>query len=127
MICQVCGTEFEAKRSTARFCSEKCKQLNKRHAKPSDTLNDTVTKPKTLSVSDDAPTFIDMHPPRMTKTDLKFDMDCIGYYKFDQPESKRMCIQCGADFKTRLELLKTCSPGCQQKLLKRLAGMKAAR
>ena len=29
--CKWCDTEYEAKRSTSRFCSNKCKQMNKRH------------------------------------------------------------------------------------------------
>ena len=28
--CKVCGKEFEAKRSDAKFCTEKCKKVSKR-------------------------------------------------------------------------------------------------
>ena len=32
MICLICGTEFTPKRSDAKFCSEACKQKNKRNS-----------------------------------------------------------------------------------------------
>jgi hypothetical protein len=31
MICKICLKEFIAKRSTARYCSNLCRQKNKRH------------------------------------------------------------------------------------------------
>jgi hypothetical protein len=54
VTCQVCKQEFEAVRSTAKFCSESCKQKAKRQLR--DTLkrhakNDTL-RPKSDTLSD---------------------------------------------------------------------------
>jgi hypothetical protein len=36
--CKVCQKEFEAKRKTAKYCSEACKQRNKRVVSVSNTI-----------------------------------------------------------------------------------------
>jgi len=50
MKCIVCGKEFEAKRKTARFCSEACKQKNK--VSVSNNVGVSVSK-RDFSVSND--------------------------------------------------------------------------
>lgn len=54
-VCKQCGKEFEAARSTAKYCSESCKQHAKRDTLTVDTLsNDTLRDPvvDTLSVTE---------------------------------------------------------------------------
>lgn len=61
-ICQQCGKEFEAKRKTARFCSEACKQKNKRVVSVSNSVS-------LASVSDD---LIDTEKEILAETRPKF-------------------------------------------------------
>lgn len=51
-ICEQCGNEYGAKRSTSRFCSPKCKQLSYRN-KDKVTVTPTVTlSPEPVMVTD---------------------------------------------------------------------------
>lgn len=49
--CEVCGNEFEALRSTAKYCSDKCRKL----AFLSVPAKDKVSVPNSLSVPDQTP------------------------------------------------------------------------
>lgn len=74
MKCMVCGKEFESKRSTAKFCSDKCKKRYQRglagQNKEVSGTNDTLKK-----VSGTNPL------KRITRPPYKvYD----GYYKSDQ-------------------------------------------
>ena len=54
--CSNCGVSFEAKRASAKFCSEACKQKNKRKVSVSETL---IVSP--VSVSSASPEVIVSH------------------------------------------------------------------
>lgn len=98
MKCSVCETEFEAKRSDAKYCSNACRLKAKR-----DTHKGAVTQ--VIPKSD--PT----NP--LSDTDKLFDNSYPGYYRFGSETYERNCLTCETKFKTRLLLLKFCSPDCR--------------
>lgn len=53
----------------------------------------------------------------MTVTDRLFESKHPGYYIFDTVEREPMCMTCFKKFRTRLMLLRFCSPSCQHKKL----------
>lgn len=57
----------------------------------------------------------------MTSTDRKFEKRRPNYFVYDIPEAERRCHQCFRKFKTRLGLLKFCSPKCQRAKLESLS------
>ena len=97
--CGFCGKLFTAQRSSAKYCTEACKQQVKRI--------------KSLDRQGNPPT---------TPTDKLFDEANPAYYKFSDTIRTNKCLICNKEFTTTLNLLRTCSPDCQNKLLKGLSG-----
>ena len=110
--CEYCGEEFEAKRKTAKYCSDACKLKANRNpantpAKPTDTPQAEPQEPTTVL--------------RHTQTDQLFDDYRPGFYKFEGEPRSRECFSCDKKYTTRLDRLRFCSPTCQQKFLNKFA------
>jgi hypothetical protein len=97
--CGFCGELFTAKSSRARYCSEACKQKVKRIK----SLDRPAGNPK-------------------TDTDIEFDTKYPAYYKFSDTIRAEKCLICKKEFKTSLNLLRTCSVAHQEELLNALSG-----
>lgn len=52
-----------------------------------------------------------------SNTDEMFEAMRPGYYVFGREEREAICFTCYKKFRTRLELLKFCSPRCQKEKL----------
>lgn len=98
MKCSVCETEFEAKRADAKYCSNSCKLKASR-----DTRKGSVTPINPKSDTDNP----------LSDTDKLFEESYPGYYRFSDKTQDRICGVCSKQFKTRLPLLKYCSPNCR--------------
>lgn len=107
MNCLNCDTAFEAKRSDTKFCSTRCKQQwnrnNRITSEEIKRINDTDNPQNVIRIND---------TDKLTKTDQLFETHQPGYYKFSDKIYERECFlpSCGEKFKTRLQLLKYCSP-----------------
>lgn len=91
--CEVCGNEFEAVRSTAKFCSPVCRvkasRLSVTDQTPGEVLSVTenlsVTPKEELSVTSDTPARLSVTPDAFInvtkdlKLDLKKDLGCMGW------------------------------------------------
>lgn len=106
MRCLNCDTEFTGTKR-AKFCSDKCRVQYARN-------NSSVTKPSDTESS--------VTQNRVTETDQLFENKNPGYYKFEDEVFSRTCLICDKKFKTRLKLLKTCSPAHMTEMLDRLSG-----
>lgn len=98
--CLYCDKELEGKKV---YCSEAHRKAYTRRTKVGHQpgQNDPDITTRTLDF-------------KLTRTDSKFEDYKSNYYKFGEIENKRKCQNCNADFKTRLELLKYCSPKCMK-------------
>ena len=56
MICEYCGKEFKSKRSTARYCSEKCQKAMKRSgvSRTEDGVSRTISQTESFSQTEKA-------------------------------------------------------------------------
>lgn len=106
MKCLNCETEFEPKTKRAKFDSDKCR------------LEYFRNNNETQRLETESPETETNHTP----TDQRFEDSQPGYYKFDDRVYSRTCLICQKKFKTRLQLLKTCSPEHYLEVLKRLSG-----
>ncbi len=53
MKCKYCSNEFSQLRSTAKYCSVKCRVYDKRHIRPVTLIQENVTlTPKTVTLKD---------------------------------------------------------------------------
>src|SRR5665213_7889 len=116
IACIQCRKEFTSVSKKARFCSEACKQKNKRDKR----LGDTILPP---SVNDTIPTGKRKADDTITKTDQLFVEDAasrglVDWYKFDEEVFGRDCWQCKSDFRTRLKMNRYCSPKCRNEATK---------
>jgi hypothetical protein len=109
--CLNCGKEFEGT-ARANFDTDKCRvayNRNNRSVTKPDVTEKNVTENGTGNVTE-----------TMTKTDALFQQDAID--RGLGPDWLNMtiirepnCMNCGKRFKTRLALLKYCSPDCRRK------------
>jgi hypothetical protein len=107
--CANCNKEFEAKRLTKLFCSNKCKIAYARRA-DKDKHQGSDVAPEPL-VSD------------LTEVDQLFDESKPGYYNFGPMVREAECLVCEQKFQTRLGLLRVCSPEHYDELTGRLSTM----
>lgn len=114
--CEYCGDEFEAKRKTAKYCSDACKLKANRAPQKTTTYEESATDQITEPI--DKP--IDK-PFKHTQTDQLFDDYRPGFYKFEGEPRNRECFSCDKKYSTRLDRLRFCSPTCQQKFLNKFA------
>ena len=97
--CGFCGELFSTKSHRAKFCSESCKQQVKR-------IKSLDRRGK----------------PPMTPVDEEFDAKRPTYYNFSGIVREEKCLICKKQFKTSLNLLRTCSVEHQEELLNALSG-----
>ncbi len=118
MKCLNCDTEFEPKTKRAKYCSDRCKlQWNR---------NNVDTEPKSIVSNDTESTISDTQrdteiTKELTKADKLFEEHQPGYYRFGKEVFERRCLICDKKFKTKLQLLKTCSPEHMVELLDKLS------
>lgn len=72
--CQICGNEFEAIRVSAKFCSEACKQRNKRIDNVSP---DTLSSVSEVSVSNVLKS-TETDKTKISRTGLNYDWDEVS-------------------------------------------------
>lgn len=104
MKCSTCSKDFIGARSTAKYCSDKCKQESYRNTKDVSVTKSGTPIKQSVTV---------------TTTDKLFNDELLGYYIFGEVET-RTCFVCNKEFKTALSMLKTCSPAHQDRLLQAL-------
>lgn len=56
----------------------------------------------------------------LTRTDRLFEDSKPNYYNFSDSIKNEKCLQCGKEFKTRLKMLRQCTPKCMRDLLNSL-------
>lgn len=118
--CNNCGKDYEAKRASSKFCSDKCKMAFKRN-------NQTEVSVTPVTISKDFVTIKDSvtKPAKLSKTDQLFQDDAIkrnlgeDWLRFGDVVRSPKCMQCGDPFKTRLSMLEFCSPKCRSDLFKK--------
>lgn len=106
--CLSCKLEISEK---ATFCSDKCRMAYTRRTKKGQ-------EPEQKQPEQPTRTF-DFKP---TRTDSLFEAKRPGYYTFSAKELSRTCVlpDCKKPFKTRLSLLKYCSPAHMDEGLDRI-------
>lgn len=130
MKCIICNKDFESVRSDAKYCSTKCRVAAGRVKSvsntniPPDTFKDVIDSKIPPVVLEDIVEITNSYtvPNNMTKTDRLFWDSKPGYFKFSDEIHNRVCIMCGAKFKTKLQLLNFCSPEDQTMFLDHLTG-----
>ena len=100
--CLVCNTKYISKSKRSKFCSEACKQLNKRDKQKQD-----YTKVALPPLEEECP------------SSNKIDMEYWNYRAskglettLDDNNYERKCMDCNKNFKTRLDLMRYCSLKC---------------
>lgn len=99
--CLVCGIEYEAKSKKSKFCSEACKQRNKRDRQEVD-----FTKIEAEPIKEECPS-----PHKIDKDYFNYRAEKGLLTTLDETDYEREC-ECGKKFKTRLELMRWCSIKC---------------
>lgn len=110
MNCEYCGTEFEAKRATARFCSPAHRaRFNELEGEDAVKLKDAGIKPVR------APDI----PPDLKGIDKAWaehqGIYGVNLLPVDKTQTKD-CIMCKKEFKTRLSSMRYCSVKCHPSL-----------
>lgn len=125
--CLYCGTEFEPKRKTAKFCSDNCrKYYNSGKKSQPDPGVSTPVGDVTITPTPDSPKQESSESTDivLTKTDKLFESHNPGYYKFFDELFSRSCLMCGTNFTTHLSACRVCSPKCKEDALHMLVTMK---
>ena len=100
--CLVCNNSYAAKSARSKFCSEACKQRNKRDRQEKD-FTQIVREP------------LDVECPSKYKIDreyFKYRADKGLETTIDDTVYTRDCLECDKSFKTQLELMRYCSFKC---------------
>ena len=109
MNCLYCGQLIESDNPKAKYCSEAHSKSYRRQ------LQSGQEPAQSGQNSDEIATrtfdFV------LTRTDSKFEESKPNYYKYGDTVHERKCNMCAKDYKTRLNLLRQCSPKCQLELL----------
>lgn len=102
--CLNCTNEVSDK---AEFCSDRCRMAYRRRTKKGaqPEQNDPEHTTRTL----------DFTP---TRTDRLFEDSKPNYYRFSDEVKNETCVACDKNFRTRLSLLRYCSPACQKASLR---------
>lgn len=113
--CNNCEKEYEAKTDRSKFCSTKCKLSY--HRNNSTVSNDTQTPEN--DTQRDTERKLAGSTAKLTKTDQLFQDDAIArnlgeyWLSFSEIVREVNCNHCKKKFKTRLPLLRYCSPKCR--------------
>lgn len=99
--CLICQEPISDK---ATFCSDAHRKAYSRKLKVGHLPEQVGQKPTRT---------LDFKPSR---TDRLFEERNPGYYDFGDTDFERICTVCGRTFKTRLKLLRQCSPKCFVKM-----------
>jgi hypothetical protein len=104
--CLYCNKEISGK---AKYCSEAHSKAYRRKIKAGQLpgQNDPILQPGQARTG-------------LTRTDAKFEANKPNYYNYGALH-KSKCQECGAEFKTRMELLRFCSPQHMEAALKSLS------
>ncbi len=122
--CSWCGTTFKPKSARAKFCSEACKQKNKRKSKVDDTLvskglppTAQASKIPTPPKKEDAQ-FVQTYDPD-TKRPTPGSPEWYIHGTLDDPHKTwdKVCVRCGKAFTTSLELMGFCSSDCKSEVM----------
>lgn len=117
--CTICKKTYTAKSHRSKYCSEACKQKNKRRSDTIETktIVDTVNTPvkgksgvsENTGLIQDVDTVNLEFKNSLTKTDQTFYEFDSNYYYFSDARYEKECLYCGEKFETSLKLLRYCS------------------
>lgn len=124
MKCQYCHNEFEAKRKTAKFCSDACRRdYNRTKTHWTKEHVETDGSPER-----DAELIAQLESTELCPSPFQVDID----YWTDRnrkglPTSfvktrSATCVLCGAKYQTQLKMMRFCTTSCLKEFHRRITG-----
>lgn len=118
--CEYCGKEYESTSARSKFCLDKCKMAS--HRSTPRTAKHTEKTPVVL----DEPKIKPIEEKRIPKQGDPDWPGSPGWYihgTADDPNKTwdRVCVVCGKDYTTSLELMRFCSEECREDIMTAIA------